>query len=297
MENETLKTLIADEKDILALSQRLLRHSTNYLSLRGVIQCLRQIISEQRSLCDYHASDQAYPQRLSTIQDLRKKLCNLLTENQGLTWFTRVVDRNCGEDVKLKERLYQFIQRTIGPVIKLSAAIEDKKIKHLVVAFPSPEIRDIFLNDLGIYKKNESFVIHENQVFFPAYLSESQQLVVAFPTVKMKESFIHLLNLTKTKLVSTSYNDCSLYVNDRRILDTASKFYFAIQCAYFKNYYQIRYASLMLAQGYRDRNSFFSMEKFPIELTLKIASDVCSSDAMSPEEKMKTAVNNFGWPI
>lgn len=296
MENETLKALIADEKDILALSRRLLRHSTSYLSLRGVIQCLRQIISEQHSLRYYHASDQAYPQKLSSIQDLRKKLRSLLTENYGLTWFTRVVDRNCSDDLKLKERLYQFIQRTIGPVINLSISIEDKR-KYLVVAFPNSEIRNIFLKNLGIYQKRGVLVIHENQVFFPASLSENQRLVVTFPTVKIKESFIHLLNLTKTKLVSSSYNDCSLYVNDRRILDTASKFYFAIQCPYFNSYYQIRHASLMLAQGYRDRNSFFSMERFPIELTLKIASDVCSSDAMSPEEKMKTAESNFGWPI
>ncbi|WP_241480361.1 hypothetical protein [Legionella norrlandica] len=170
----------------------------------------------------------------------------------------------------------------------------------MAIEFPNQGMRDIFLEQLEINSSQDqeigSIIIDKNTVFLPALLSESQLLGVTFPTVKSKDNFIHLLNLDNAKLIVSKSDDCDLYINDRRIHDTASRFHIAVICPYFTEYYKIQYDSHMLAQAYRDCNSFFRKKKFPVELAVKIASDISSSDAISTNDKMQIAICNFRRP-
>lgn len=291
MGNSTQEAISAFENDLVLLSRRLL-NSPNHLRANSVIKLVRQIASEQKSLLDYVASDQAYSQKLLLLKDLHERVDTLLTENNHCsTWFTKCVDRYCHDDPHLKQRLNDFFQQMIGPVIKLSEFIKDKN-KSLAIEFPNEEMRDIFLKQSGV-NKIDSIVIDKNIVYFPAFLSETQQLGVTFPTIKLKEDFIRLLNLEKANLIASSSDDCNLYINDRRIHDIASRFYIAVICPYFTEYYKIQHASHLLAKARLDRNCFFSVTKFPTELTVKIASEVSSSDTISSDEKMQIAFCNF----
>jgi hypothetical protein len=253
--------------------------SRNYQRIALVITTLRQI---------------AFKQDCKNLAQLSL----LLTENNSCsTWFTNVVDRHCQHDLTLKLRLNNFIQETIGPIIKLSEFVKDKR-KSLAVEFPNQEIRDIFLCQSKINSGQEtSIVIDRNIVYILAFQSENQQLGVNFPTVALKDAFIRILNLDKAKLIVSNSNDCNLYINDRRIHDTFSRFHLAVRCPYFTEYYKILYASHMLAQARRDSNSFFGQTKFPPqELVIKIASDIASSDAISLNEKLQIATLNFHRP-
>lgn len=280
--------------DLVALAKRILRQSPNYSRIRSVINMVRQIAVVQTSLLDDAASAPIFPEKI--LKALYEQLDALLTENNRCsTWFTKVVECYCHEDHELKQRLNYFIRRMIGPVIKLSESVQDKQ-RLLAIEFPTQEMRDIFLNQSGMNKETDGITLEENRVYFPAFLSGSQQLGVTFANNKSKERFIHMLNLDKAYLVVSNANDCTLYINDRRIHDTASRFYIALICPYFTEYYKIQYASHMLAQAHRDIHSFFSPAKFPTELTVKIASHASSSDAISMDEKLQVAKGSFGRP-
>ncbi|HHF7365970.1 TPA: hypothetical protein ACPSKY_001074 [Legionella bozemanae] len=283
------------ENDLLALLQRLPRKSANYSRIRSVLNMVRQIASAQTLSPNSVPSEQkAVQQKL--LNGLYEQLHASLTENSyGSTWFTRIIDRYCSGDHGIQQRLNYFIQRAIGPVIKLSECIKDKN-RTLAIEFPDQEMRDIFLNRLGLNKDTDSIVIHGNSVSLPAFLSKNQQLAVTFPTIKSRDSFKYLLNLDKANLVTSTVDDCTLYINDRRIHDTASTFHIAVLCPYFAERYKIQYTSHILAQAYRDGTSFFSQVKFPIELAVKIASDASSSEAISIDEKMQIAYSSFRRP-
>lgn len=279
------------ENDLLALSQRLPHNSANYLRIRSVLN----IVHQMAIALDSTTSEQGtIHQKL--LKDLYKQLLVLLTENNySSTWFTRIIDRYCYSDYVLKQRLNHFIQGAIGPVIKLSAFTRDKN-KSLAIEFPDQGIRDIFLSQSGLNKETGSIDIHENRVYLPAFLSKNQQLAITFPTIKSRDDFIYLLNLDKANLVASNSDDRTLYVNDRRIHDTASKFHIAVLCPYFSERYKIQYIAHMLAQAYRDGSSFFSRTNIPTELAVKIASDASSSEAISMDEKMQIAYYNFRRP-
>jgi hypothetical protein len=273
------KAITAYENDLLTLLTHLSHNSPNYQRIRLIIDVIRQIAFKLDS------------------KDLYRQLYTSLTENNHCsTWFTNIVDRNCHQDPELKLRLHNFIQETIGPLIKLSEFVKDKR-KSLAIEFPNREMRDIFLHRSKINSVQESsIVIDGNIVHLPAFQSENQQLGVSFPTVVLKDAFIRILNLDRAKLIVSNSHDCNLYINDRRIHDTSSRFHIAVICPYFAEYYKIQYASHMLAQAQRDPNSFFSQTKFPKELALKIASDISSSDAISMKEKLQIASDKFYRP-
>ncbi|CAM2850388.1 Dot/Icm T4SS effector [Legionella steigerwaltii] len=287
--------MASDINDLIVLSNRIKNH-TNYSRVHSIIKIMRQVVLERTQLLDNPVSNPARSKQV--LQDLYHQLERLLTENNRCTtWFPKIIDRYCSNDPELKQRLNYFIQRTLGPVLKLSEGVQGDK-RSLVIEFPNQGIRDVFLSRYRIKEEQkseetDSISIDGNAIFFPATLSKNQQLEVTFPTVKAKERLIHMLNLAKANLVASNPNECTLYIHDRRIHDTASRFYIAVVCPYFAEYYKIQYASHMLAQAYRDGNSFFSPTRFPTELTLKIAADSSSSDAISEDEKRQIAYDNF----
>ncbi|KTD43123.1 hypothetical protein [Legionella parisiensis] len=290
------KNWITNHKnDLLALLHRLPRQSANYARIRSVLNIIRQIAIAYASSPDFISSGQKSVQQ-KLLHDLYEQLHASLTENNhGSTWFTRIIDSYCAGDQVLQQRLNHFIQQAIGPVIKLSEGVKDKN-KSLAIEFPDQEMRDIFLNRLGLNKETDSTVIHENRVYLPAFISKNQQLAVTFRTIKSRDSFIYLLNLDRANVVTSYVDDCTLYINDRRIHDTVSTFHIAVLCPYFAERYKIQYTSHVLAQAYRDGTSFFSQAKFPLELAVKIASDVSSSEAISMDEKMQIAYSSFCRP-
>ncbi|WP_392538214.1 hypothetical protein [Legionella sp. 227] len=293
IKNVILKLMLIDMNDLIALSNKLRNHP-NYPRLQSIIQILR----EQSHLLDKIPS---HSWSSKQVRQVYHQLEQLLTENNRCTtWFTKIIDRYCANQPELNQRLNHFIRRILGPVIKLSEYTHGDK-KSLVIEFPNQEIRDVFLRRYGIKEVQETqetcaLVVDGNKVSFPAFLSKNQLLGVTFPTVEAKERVIHMLNLAQANLIVSNSNERTLYLNDRRIHDTASRFHIAVVCSYFTEYYKIQYASHMLAQASRDNNSFFSPGKFPLELTLKIASDSSSSDAISIEEREQIAYSNFNRP-
>lgn len=282
--------MVIDMNDLIAISNELRNHP-HYPRLQSIIQ----LMQEQIHLLEKIPSDSGQSRQ---VLQAYHQLEQLLTENNRCTtWFTKIIDRYCANQPELKQRLNYFIRRILGPVIKLSEYAHGDK-KSLVIEFPNQEIRDVFLRRYRIneLQETDSLVVDGNKVSFPAFLSKSQLLGVTFPTVEAKDRVIHMLNLAKANLIVSHPNDRTLYLNDRRIHDTASRFHIAVVCSYFTEYYKIQYASHMLAQAYRDNNSFFSPSKFPLELTLKIASDSSSSDAISIEEREQIACGNFDRP-
>ncbi|WP_131795448.1 hypothetical protein [Fluoribacter gormanii] len=294
MENDTEHLIITYGNDLLIFADRLLHQSVNEPRIQAMINIVQQMACVQASLSDNSELDTVAAKKL--LKKLQGKLYTLLTEKNGYTtWFTKIVDHYCDEDPELKQRLNDFVQHAIGPVVKLSEFVRGDK-KSLAIEFPNQKMRDLFLHQSGINKENDLIVVTENRVYLPAFLSESQLLGVLFTTVKLKEHFIRLLNLDKTHLIVSDSTDCNLYFTDRRIHDTASKFHLAVLCPYFTEYYKIRYASYMIAQAYRDGNSFFSAAQLPIELAAAIASNVSSSDVISEDEKTQIAIANFRRP-
>jgi hypothetical protein len=294
MENDATHRITTYKNDLLIFANRLLARSADEPRIKAMINIVQQMVGVHASLSENSVLDPACSKKL--LKDLHGQLYTLLTgKNQYTTWFTKVVDHYCDEDHELKQRLNLFVQHTIGPVIKLSESVSNDK-KSLVIEFPNQRMCDIFLHQSGINKETDSIVVYENRVFFPAFLSEGQLLGVMFPTVKSKELFIRLLNLDKAHFIVSDSTDCNLYITDRRIHDTASKFHLAVRCPYFSEYYKIQYASYMLAQAYRDGNCFFTATQFPIELAAEIASNVSSSDAISDDEKIQIAMANFRRP-
>ncbi|MCE0721766.1 MULTISPECIES: hypothetical protein [Legionella] len=284
------------ENDLFALLHGLSRKSANYSRIRSLLNIVRQIASAQISSPGSLTSEQETAAQQKLLNDLYEQFRAALTENnQGTTWFTRIIERYCYGDQVLYQRLNHFTQQVIGPVIKLSERVRDKN-KLLAIEFPDKEMCDIFLHRSGLNKETDSIIIHGNSVCLPAFLSKNQQLAVTFPTIKSKDNFIYLLNLDKARLVASNVDDCTLYINDRRIHDTGSKFHIAVLCPYFAERFKIQYVSHMLAQAYRDRTSFFSQTQFPIELAVKIASDVSSSETISMDEKMHIAYDSFRRP-
>lgn len=250
------------EPDLFALLHRLPHKSANS-RIRPVLNIVRQIASAQTALSDSVTSElNTAHQKL--LNDLYEQLRTSLTENNyGSTWFTRIIEGYCSGDHVLYKRLSHFIQGAIGPVIKLSECVRDKN-KSLAIEFPDQEMRDIFLHRSGLNKETDSIILHENSVYLPAFLSKNQQLAVTFSTIKSKDNFIYLLNLDKTRLVASNTDDCTLYINDRRIHDTASKFHIAVLCPYFAERLKIQYVSHMLAQAYRDGTGFLVRLNFPL---------------------------------
>ncbi|WP_454782262.1 hypothetical protein [Legionella sp. WA2022007384] len=294
MENDTQHSITTYENDFLILTNRLLARSVDEPRIKAMVNIVQEMVCVHASQSENSALDPACSKKL--LKNLHGQLYTLLTErNRYTTWFTKMVDHYCDEDHELKERLNLFVQHAIGPVIKLSEFSTNDK-KSLVVEFPNQKMRDIFLHQSGINKETDSIEVNENRVYFPAFLSGGQLLGVRFTTVKSKEHFVRLLNLDKAHLIVSDSTDCNLYITDRRIHDTASKFHLAVLCPYFSEYYKIQYASYMLAQAYRDGNCFFSTTQFPLELAAEIASNVSSSDAISDDEKIQIAMTNFRRP-
>lgn len=286
--------LISYENDLLTLISYILHDSKTRSRIRYITKVIHQICSVQAPSPAYLSTDPGYHEEKS-LRDLYKHLYILLAENNHyLTWFTKIVDRYCYHDQELKRRLNNFIQRIMGPVIKLSLS-ETNQNTALAIEFPHQEMRDIFLEQLGInhFHLNDTLIVDETIVYFPAFLAKNQQLGITFPTVDIKNNFINMLNLVKANLIFSNHNDCHLYINDRRIQDTASKFHIAVICPYFSEYYKVKYAARLLSQALRDGNSFFSQYKIPKELLLTIAAEVSSSDAINVEEKMRIANYNF----
>lgn len=279
--------------DLQTLAKQFQNHA-NYPRICSIINILCQIRQKQSQ--ENGLNQEFYEKELSHLQF---QLHTLLTENKrATTWFTKIID--CSKDAELKLRLYDFIQRALGTVIKLSECVKGDK-KTFALQFPNQNIRNVFLeqsriNEFLRNKGTASIIIDGNCVFFPAFLADNQQLGVAFPTIEIKEKVIFMLNLGRANLVTTDSQEATLYINDRRIHDTASKFYIAVICPYFAEYFKIQYVSHLVAQGHRDQNSFFSPSKLPIELGLKIAADSSTSDAISGEEKMQIAICNFKRP-
>ncbi|MBN9228904.1 MULTISPECIES: hypothetical protein [Legionella] len=294
-----LKLMTTDIKDLIALANRL-QNNPSYSRVLSIIKIMRQIALQQTQLLDDSALFLDDSEK--TLQDLYQQLHTLLTENNRCTtWFTKIIARYCEDVPDLKQRLEHFIQHILGPIIKLSKREQGGRCS-LVIEFPNQDMRNIFLSCSGIIEEEQtdaatdSIIIEGNTVSLPAFITKSQQLAVSLPTIATKERLLHILNLAKANLIVSNANECTFYLNDRRMHDTASKYHVAVVCPYFTEHYKIQYAAHMLAQASRDGTSFFSPTKLPVELTLKIASASSSSDAMSIDERAQIAYCNFNWP-
>jgi len=277
------------EHDLSTLAKHL-SLSPYYSQFNSVLKIVRQISREQASLLKGNVLDEKSSKEL--IKKLEEKLYTLLVENKHCaTWFSKVVDRYCDADEQ-KKRLNHFMHLVLGPVIKLYKSIKDQKTL-LAIEFPDQEIRDLFLNRSGLNKESDSLILEEQIIYFPAFVADNQQLGFALPSCTTKKKLIHMLNLDRANLISSDSDECTLYINDRRILDSASRFHIAVLCPYFKEYNEIIYASHMLAQVYRKGNGFFNQ---PVEIIVEIASHASSSDAISRDEKLQIAAHNFGRP-
>ncbi len=292
-------TIITYENDLVNLSSRVPPNSKNYERIMSIISTLREIDLSQTTCSKGLSSDETSPKKIS--HDWHDQLYTLLTENQfSSTWLTEIVDRYCENDDEQKLRLYNFTQKLLGPVIKLFKVIRNNKIT-LAIEFPDQEMCDIFLKQTGMtdmqpvytQENNEimgSIVVDNKTVFVPAFLSENQQLAVMFPTIKMRDNAIHILNLDKANLIMSNLNANFLQINDRRIHDTAAKFHLTVICPYFIEYYRTQYIARTIDQGRRS-NGLFSQSYLPRELALKIV--VASSNLMDIDAKMQIANLNL----
>ncbi|WP_241480360.1 hypothetical protein [Legionella norrlandica] len=145
------KNLLAQEdltsyvNDLVSLSKRLIPNSTNYSRINSVISIMHLIISEQISSQICLVPDQEASKKSLALYE---QLCTLLTEkNYCSTWFTKIIDHCCYDDHELNQRLNNFIQRTIGPVIKLSEFVRDKK-NHWQLNFQIRECAIYFWSNL-----------------------------------------------------------------------------------------------------------------------------------------------------
>lgn len=281
-----LNSYEADLQDLLSRLSLLPRH----YSYIGSIMTIFRKIAGQLSLLDSKSSDDIAIKK--NLNDAYQEIYLLLVENNHYsTHFTDIVDRYCHHADSLKKRLHQFLQFLFGPEIKLFQLMSGDHERYLAVKFPNQEMCDILLEEIGMKEFASTYIDSEDNtiVRIPAFKADNQQLAVKFPSVKIKNNFIHILNLSNPKIITSGLEDCHFCINDRRIHDIASRFYISILCPYFIEYYKIKYGSHMLAQAQRDTHGFFSLNKLPQELILKIASNLASSDAINVNEKVRVA--------
>jgi len=287
--------------DLIKLKKLIPPDSSDKLSIESIIDCLPDVLNNQTALSKHSIISQPAQTLLKQID----KLYDLLTDHRSqISMFTRIIDRYCRDDALLANRLYEFIRYTVGPIIKLFAVEQDTRI-GLAIEFPTQQTKQIFLRQMCIkdmqselmqYDVGMEALFEESNkiVCLPAIKTAAQQLAIMIPSIKLQNRFLHLLNLGNTDLfntdlINTDEDRSQLIINDRRILDTASKFHFSVVCPYFLEYCQIQCLAYTIAQGRRDHLSFFSREKLPKEMAITITLAAASANVIDISEQIDIA--------
>lgn len=299
--NRNTYNITTYKPDLIKLKKLIPPDSSDKLSIESIIDGLPDVLNNQTALSKHSIISQ--PARTSLKQT--DKLYDLLIDHHSqISTFTRIIDRYCRDDALLANRLYEFIRHTVGPIIKLFAVEQDTLI-GLAVEFPTQQTKQIFLRQMCIkdtqsekmqYDAGMEALFEESKkiVCLPAIKTDAQQLAVIFPSINLQNRFLHLLNLNNTDLINidlinTTQDRSQLIINDRRILDTASKFHFSVVCPYFLEYCEIKRVACTIAQGRRDHLSFFGGEKLPRDMAITITLAAVSANVIDISEQIDIA--------